>query len=246
MLYVAAAAVPGQPADAPHIAYEWLWLFRKDYGISLRLPNKRWKVPRDVFEQRLRIMWLNVIGLRFWTFLATGEEPEAIDNFDQKPFHVNESGSKLQRTLDAGALWDDAAGTLPPPEQVEGRAEFEGPDASRDVENAECSADANTLHHLVHNQEALQRYDRMSQDARDIGAIQILRVVDAARQAVMQRAHGKGREDALIAEAMLKIRDEEEAKRAALREHTRRRKREARAFEDAKAAAAAELEHVAE
>ena len=31
--------------------------------------------------------------------MQTGKEPESIDNFDQKPLHVNESGSKYQKTL---------------------------------------------------------------------------------------------------------------------------------------------------
>ena len=100
MLYIASAAVLGRPSDVPHITHKWLQCFRQCYHISLRLPNKRWKVPRDVFEQRLRIMWMNLIRVRYWILLATGEEPEAIGNFDQKPFHVNESGSKLQKTLD--------------------------------------------------------------------------------------------------------------------------------------------------
>ena len=31
--------------------------------------------------------------------MQTGKEPESIDNFDQKPLHVNESGSKYRKTL---------------------------------------------------------------------------------------------------------------------------------------------------
>ena len=67
--------------------------------MSLRLPNKRWKVPRAVFLERVRIGWLNAIRIRFWLYLAVGELPESIDNVDQKPLHVNESGSKYQKTL---------------------------------------------------------------------------------------------------------------------------------------------------
>ena len=37
--------------------------------------------------------------MRYWVWLATGELPESIDNVDQKPLHVNESGSKYQKTL---------------------------------------------------------------------------------------------------------------------------------------------------
>ena len=56
-------------------------------------------MPRYVFLERLRISWLNTIRMRHWLLLATGEEPESIDNFDQKPLHVNESGSKYRKTL---------------------------------------------------------------------------------------------------------------------------------------------------
>ena len=52
-----------------------------------------------MFLERIRITWLNVIRLRYWLLLLTGQEPESIDNFDQKPLHVNESGSKCQKTL---------------------------------------------------------------------------------------------------------------------------------------------------
>ena len=83
----------------PKVTYKWLREFRKEHRISLRLPNKRWKVPRPVFLERIRITWLNVIRLRYWLLLVTGQEPESIDNFDQKPLHVNESGSKYQKTL---------------------------------------------------------------------------------------------------------------------------------------------------
>ena len=126
------------------------------------------------------------------------------------------------------------------------QAEVDDEKASRDIENATPVVDENTLRQVVRNEEALVRYDRMTQDARDGGDVQILRAVNAARQAVMQRAHGKGREDALIAEAMLKIRGQEDAQRAAQRDLTRRRKHEARAFADCRAAAAAELARVAE
>ena len=97
MMYLATAAALRRPAEVPTITYRWLLAFRTYYHISLRMPNKRWKVPKDVFEQRLRIFWLNLIRMRYWLYLATGHEPQSIDSFDQKPFHVNESGSKLQR-----------------------------------------------------------------------------------------------------------------------------------------------------
>ena len=138
-----------------------------------------------------------------------------------------------------GALWDDLAGTLSPPAQGEELPELEDPVASRDIENAPCRFDGTTLAHVVRSEQALQRYDRMNQDARDGGDVQILRAVELARQAVTQRSLGKAREDALIAEAMMKIRDDEDARRAAMRAHIRRLKQQVDAMEDARAAATA-------
>ena len=68
-----------------------------------------------------------------------------------------------------------------------------------------------------------------------------MRAVAAARQAATQRAHGKAREGALIAEATMNVCEEEETRRIAQREHTRRRTHEARAIEESRAAAAAGL-----
>ena len=98
-LYIATAAKLLRPVSVPKISPKWLREFRKDKHISLRLPNKRWKVPKHVFMERNTITWSNTLAMRKWIALATGEEPECIDNVDQKPFHVNESGSKYQKTL---------------------------------------------------------------------------------------------------------------------------------------------------
>ena len=98
-LYIATAAKLLRPVRVPKITSRWLSQFRREKHISLRLPNKRWKIPRHVFMERNQIAWLNNIRVRYWILLATGQEPECIDNMDQKPFHVNEAGSKYQKTL---------------------------------------------------------------------------------------------------------------------------------------------------
>ena len=97
--YIRMAAKMLRKADVPKITPKWLIEFRREYQISLRLPNKRWKVSRPVFLERIRISWLNEIRIIYWIQLATGSSPESIDNVDQKPLHVNESGSKYQKTL---------------------------------------------------------------------------------------------------------------------------------------------------
>ena len=66
-----------QPRVPKIMGTNWLLLWRKEYSVSLRTPNKRWKVPRPVLLQRLRIMWLNVIRLRTLSWLVFGHDLEA-------------------------------------------------------------------------------------------------------------------------------------------------------------------------
>ena len=96
---IEAAVSRGFPADVPKIVgTNWLWRFRKTYNISLRKPNKRWKVPRKVLLSRLRNMWQNTIRVRCLAALTFEYDMDA-DGFDQKPFHINEAGSKCASTL---------------------------------------------------------------------------------------------------------------------------------------------------
>ena len=100
MQCLVAATSQGVRAVVPKIeGSNWLWRWRKTYNVSLRQPNKRWKVPRRILLARLRIMWLNLIRVRCLAMLALGYDLE-VDNADQKPFHLNESGSKDLRTLE--------------------------------------------------------------------------------------------------------------------------------------------------
>ena len=87
-----------KPCAAPQIGYKWLRAWCKEYGVSLRRPNQRWKVPRGVLKERLRVMWSNLLRVHTFLFMTFGYFAE-IDGFDQKPMHVAESGSKLLQTL---------------------------------------------------------------------------------------------------------------------------------------------------
>jgi len=51
-----------------------------------------------VFKERVRILWSNIIRARHAIQLIFGYEPD-VDGWDQKPFHMNEAGSKYQKTL---------------------------------------------------------------------------------------------------------------------------------------------------
>ena len=48
--------------------------------------------------ERCIITWLNVFRVRRLCELEHGYDPD-LDGFDQKPFHFNESGSQMRKTL---------------------------------------------------------------------------------------------------------------------------------------------------
>ena len=83
----------------PIIDGQWLRKWRKEYKVSLRKPQRRFKVPKFVFIERCRITWSNVYRARLLVFHLYGYWPE-VDGMDQTPFHFNESGSKEKCTLD--------------------------------------------------------------------------------------------------------------------------------------------------
>ena len=97
-LYVREHIKRGTPCHAPIIKAEWLRNWRREYGVSLRMPNRKWKVSRAVLKERLEIMWLNVIRVRALIKEHFGYDPVII-GFDQKPFHMNEGGSQNKKSL---------------------------------------------------------------------------------------------------------------------------------------------------
>ena len=66
--------------------------------ISLRRINVRWKVSQKVLDERMTITWSNILRARTFVLEHFGYEP-VIYSFDQKPFHMDESGSKACGTL---------------------------------------------------------------------------------------------------------------------------------------------------
>ena len=82
----------------PQITLARLLRWRRDYQVSLRLPNCRWKVPLAVLQERIECTWLNLIRVRRLCQLVFGHD-QVIEGFDQGPMHFNESGSKMKKTL---------------------------------------------------------------------------------------------------------------------------------------------------
>ena len=71
---------------------QWFTRWQAECGVSMRKPNRKYKVPKAVLAERLEICWLNVARVRALCLAAHGYDPE-IENWDQSPFHNNESGS---------------------------------------------------------------------------------------------------------------------------------------------------------
>ena len=76
----------------------WCRRWEEDYGLSMRMANRKYAVPRHVVKERLEIFWVVLFRIRQCIMLAFGYDP-LILNFDQSPFHHNETGSQNRPTL---------------------------------------------------------------------------------------------------------------------------------------------------
>ena len=64
----------------------WFDTWQCDYGVSLRRPNRKYKVPKHVMAQRLEIGWCNVARVRALCLEVHGYDPE-LENWDQERTH---------------------------------------------------------------------------------------------------------------------------------------------------------------
>ena len=92
--YVVACLVNGEKPAPPVICAHWLRAWQIEYRISLRKPNRKYKVPKNVLGDRLQIFWRNLVRVRHLAVQLLGYDLDVI-NVDQSPFHVNEAGSFL-------------------------------------------------------------------------------------------------------------------------------------------------------
>ena len=88
----------GQQVQAPVISHSWLRDWRLAYGVSFRKPNRKWKVAGPILAERLRIAWENTYRVRALALKVLGYDLD-LDNLDQSPFHMNESGSKAEKSM---------------------------------------------------------------------------------------------------------------------------------------------------
>ena len=66
----------------------------------MRKANRKYQVPRKVLKERLEFFWVNLFRIRLFIQTVFGYDP-LILNFDQSPFHHNETGSQNKPTLGA-------------------------------------------------------------------------------------------------------------------------------------------------
>ena len=93
-----ACLLNGQPVVSFKPDSWWFKRWEDDYGLSMRRANRKYQVPRHVLKERLEIFWVNLFRLRYFILLLLGYDP-VLYNFDQTPFHHNETGSQNKATL---------------------------------------------------------------------------------------------------------------------------------------------------
>ena len=96
--YCAVCLLHGIQPVAFQATSKWFKAWEVEYGLNIRAPNRKYKVPKAILAERLEIGWCNVARVRALCFATQGYDPH-IDNWDQSPFHNNESGSQNQNTL---------------------------------------------------------------------------------------------------------------------------------------------------
>ena len=69
---------------------QWIKIRQKEYGVSLRKPNKRYSIKKEDLVERLQDYLKNVWSIRCYFIEKYGVDPPII-NGDQMPLHRNKS-----------------------------------------------------------------------------------------------------------------------------------------------------------
>jgi len=77
---------------------KWFKSWENEYGLSMQNPNRKYKCSKALLAKRLEAFWITVFRIRALCMALHGYDPD-IENFDQTPYHANESGSQDARTL---------------------------------------------------------------------------------------------------------------------------------------------------
>jgi hypothetical protein len=76
----------------------WRRRCEADYGLSMRMVNIPYSVPRAIVTERMEMFWVVLFRLRYLTSLVNGYDPPLL-NFDQTPCHHNDTGRHNIPTL---------------------------------------------------------------------------------------------------------------------------------------------------
>ena len=96
--HTAASILNGQPVQTFRPSCWWFKRWEEEYGLSMRLAHRKFQVPRQVLKKRLGLCWIRLFRIRQLAVLAFGHEPLLL-NFDQSPYHHNETGFQNKPTL---------------------------------------------------------------------------------------------------------------------------------------------------
>ena len=88
----------GEWPELPTISAKWVRGWRREYQVSLRKPNAKFKLNKQASYTRVTYMWEAQLRVRFLAWYCLGRELVCW-GMDQKPLYVNEGGRKGQATL---------------------------------------------------------------------------------------------------------------------------------------------------
>ena len=90
---------PDQTPDTPlKFSNPWIRDWMKEYGVSLRKPNKRFAIKQDDRVLRILEYLKNVMRVRYFFWKHFNVDPPII-NGDQMPLHRNESSNMKTMNL---------------------------------------------------------------------------------------------------------------------------------------------------
>ena len=88
-----ACLLSGNPVQTLTPDSWWFKRWEEEYGLSMRKANRKYQVPRAVLKERLELFLVSLFSIRLFISLVFGYDP-LILNWDQSPFHHNETGAQ--------------------------------------------------------------------------------------------------------------------------------------------------------
>ena len=101
--YCCSSLLAGVKPKVAQVRSRWFQAWAEEYGLCMRIPNRRYKIPKWILQERLRIWWITLARLRALALKCLGYDLE-MENFDQSPFHNNEIGAQNKPILAVAGL----------------------------------------------------------------------------------------------------------------------------------------------